>query len=80
MESELSFNKKIVGIRQSLKALKDKKVLKAFIAKDANLRFVGEFINLCNEELIEIVYVESKQYLGEICGIERAATVACLVK
>jgi len=79
LESELSLGNKIVGIRQSLKALKDSRVLKAFIAKDVELSLIDEFIKLCDEKFVEIVYVESKQYLGNICGIDRAAMVACLV-
>lgn len=80
MEIELSRENKTVGLRESLKALKDGKVIKAYVAKDVQPELIKEFMDMCEKHLIQIEYVDSKTQLGEICGIERSATVACILK
>lgn len=80
MESELSLEKKIVGLRQSLKAIKEDKVEKVFIAKDVKPELIKDFMEICEKQNVNISYVDTKEQLGQICGIERGATVACILR
>lgn len=80
MESELSLERKIVGLRQSLKAIKEDRVEKVFIARDVKPEFIKDFMEICEKQKINISYVDTKEQLGQICGIERGATVACILR
>jgi len=80
LKSELSQKNKTVGLRQSIKALKKGNVIKAYIAKDVKREVINEFMQLCENGKIETIYVESQISLGELCNIERPATVACIIE
>jgi len=80
LKSELSQKNKAVGLRQSIKAFKKGNVIKAYIAKDVKPEVINEFMQLCENGKVEIIYVESQIRLGELCNIERPATVACIIE
>ncbi len=80
LDSELSLERKIVGLRQSLKAIKEDRVEKVFIARDVKPEFIKDFMEICEKQKINISYVDTKEQLGQICGIERGATVACILR
>ncbi len=80
MLEELKSGKKTVGIKQSLKALKAGNVKVAFIARDADERFVANVKEACQAGSVEVVYVDSMKQLGKACGIDVGAAVACLLK
>jgi large subunit ribosomal protein L7A len=79
LKIELGRLSKTVGLRQSTKAVKGGLVKKAFIAKDVQHELLDEFMTLCKNNQVEIVYVESQIRLGQLCSIERPATVACII-
>ncbi len=80
LDSELGLEGKIVGLRQSLKAIKEDRVQKVFIARDVKPEFIKDFMEICEKQKISISYVDTKEQLGQICGIERGATVACILR
>ena len=68
---------KIVGTKQTLKALQNGEVKELIIAKDADRRITNKVITLANEQNVPIYTVDSMKKLGKACGIEvGAATVA----
>lgn len=77
---ELKKAKKLIGIRQSYKAVANDKVIKAFVARDVEPDLIADFINLCNNKSIPITYVDSKKELGKACGIDVAASAAVILK
>ncbi|WP_094549364.1 ribosomal L7Ae/L30e/S12e/Gadd45 family protein [Petroclostridium xylanilyticum] len=79
MLDELKNAKKIVGIKQAVKAAQNGNVRKAFIAKDAEEKVVGSFKQICSSNSIEIEYVDSMKELGKACGIDVGAAVAVIV-
>ena len=71
--------KKVVGIKQTLKAIKSGEARVVFIAKDADEAVTAPLINLAAEKQVEVLYVESMKELGKMCGIDvGAATAASL--
>ncbi|MHC1685619.1 MAG: ribosomal L7Ae/L30e/S12e/Gadd45 family protein [Clostridiaceae bacterium] len=70
---------KVVGIKQSSKALKAGKSKKLFIAKDANENMVSELIELAIVNSVEIEYVSTMKELGKLCGIDVKAAAAVTV-
>jgi len=73
-------SKKTVGLKQSLKAVKNGRAEYAFVARDAEERVLAPFIEACREHSVMITYVDTMDALGRACGIEVGAAVACILK
>ncbi len=73
-----SSRNKIVGTKQTIKALENGEVQKVFIAKDAEKKIIRPIITLCETNNIELQYVESMQQLGKLCGIKVKAAAAAI--
>lgn len=80
MISKLTDYNKIVGAKQVKRALKNEEIETVFIAKDAEKEITNEIAQLCNNEGIEVIYVDNMRKLGDACGIDVNAAVAALIK
>lgn len=80
MLKALKTEKKVVGLKQCIKAITEEKVLKVYIANDADDHVKERILKLYNEKNIETIYVDSMEELGVFCGIEIGASVACIIK
>lgn len=68
---------KVVGTKQTVKALENGEVQKVFIARDAEEKVIRPVVSLCEENNIELHYVDTMAQLGKMCGIKvKAATAA----
>jgi large subunit ribosomal protein L7A len=72
--------KKVIGTKQTKRAILADEVEIVFIAKDADAHVVDSVIDMCKEKNIEIVYVDSKKELGKACGIDVSAASAAILK
>ncbi len=73
-------SKRVVGTKQVKRALKNDKVEKVYVARDAEKRVVEEIIEICKTKGIEVVYVETMKKLGQQCNIDVRAASAALLK
>lgn len=73
-------NKKIVGAKQTLKAIKQATAKIVYVAKDADKKVTQPIVDLCNENKVELVVVETMEELGRLCGIDVGASAACILK
>ncbi len=80
MLEELKTDKKIVGFKQSLKAVKAEQAIKAFVSMDADVHVATPFVHACEAQNVPVEYCESCKILGEACGIDVGAAVAVLMK
>lgn len=80
MEAKDENSRMVVGLRQSLKALKNDMVTRAFMAEDAQPGVLEEFQTLCDEKGVEIIRFDTMKELGRYCGIDIGASAACQVK
>jgi large subunit ribosomal protein L7A len=71
---------KVVGIKQTKKAIEQDKIDAVIIADDADQRVVGQLKQLCEEKKIKIHSAESMKQLGKAAGIEVNAAVVGLLK
>ena len=69
--------KKIVGTKQTLKAVEKGRVQVVYIARDAEEHVVRPLVKACQDKGLEIVYLNTMQELGQICGIQIGAAAAC---
>ncbi|MBU9720231.1 MULTISPECIES: 50S ribosomal protein L7ae-like protein [Bacillaceae] len=68
---------KVVGTKQTLKALEDEQVKEIIVAEDADPRVLQRVITQAEKTSVPWSKVDSKKKLGKACGIEvSAATVA----
>jgi large subunit ribosomal protein L7A len=80
MINRLSGNK-VVGVKQTVKAIRNGKAKTVYLAEDADEKFIQPIIQLAQENSIEIVTVASMKELGKLCGIDvGAATCAVLLE
>ena len=80
MLSELKTKRKVIGVKQSLKAVRAGHVLCVYMAEDADPVLLEPIRSHCAAEEIDVIAVESMAVLGQACGIEVGAAVAALLK
>ena len=80
MEDGILQKNRIVGLKESIKAVESDLAKKAFIAKDADTKLTSKFVLCCQEHNVELLEIETMQELGQNCGIEVSAAVAVLLK
>lgn len=71
---------KVVGVKQTIKAIKAGTVKTVYIAKDADDKFIQPVRLLVEEESLELVYIDSMKELGKLCGIDVGAATAAVLK
>ncbi|WP_138207390.1 ribosomal L7Ae/L30e/S12e/Gadd45 family protein [Haloimpatiens lingqiaonensis] len=72
--------KKSVGIKQTLKAIKQDQCERLYIAEDAEFKLIQPLIDLAKDKSLEIVYIDTMKELGRLCGIDVGAAVACTLR
>lgn len=75
---EKQVGKKIVGAKQTVKAVNNDMAKVVYIAKDADDRIVKPVVEACGQKGVEIVYIDTMDALGKLCGIDVKAATACL--
>ena len=67
--AELAGKDKVVGVKQTLRALEKGQVKKVFIARDAQKELVSPLVIACEEMQVCIEWAENMRLLGESCGV-----------
>lgn len=76
----LKDSKKVVGTKQTTRALKEDAVEQIFIANDAEEHIVQSIISLSQEKGVEVVFVDTMKDLGKACNIQVKAACVALLK
>lgn len=71
---------KVVGLKQSLKAVSGGRAGYAFAAEDADPHVTEPFAELCREKDVPLVWVPAMKELAKACRIEVPAACAVLLK
>lgn len=66
----------VVGLKQTLKAMKEHRVKSLLIAEDVHVHLLTDVLLLAEEQHIPIAYCDSSRALGDQFGIQVRATVA----
>ena len=80
LENLLKGQNKVIGIKQTVKALNHNKVRTLFVSEDAEKHLVEHIEQIAEEKDVEIIYVDSMKDLGEACGINVGAAVAAILE
>ena len=71
---------KVVGVKQTAKALQKKTASGVYIAADAEERITAPIKEECEKQNVDCLVVESMQVLGKACGIHAGASAAAILK
>ena len=77
---ELKTAKRVVGIKQLRKALRDGTAIKVFVAENADFHLTDPVKAACQETGVPVVSVPTMSELGHACSIEVGAAVAAIVR
>jgi len=80
MIEELRCNDKIVGLKQTIRAIEGGHAKKAFLSKDCAPHIFNEIEHNCNKYKVPVEYVDTMSELGKVCGIDVGAAVAVITK
>lgn len=70
---------KVIGMKQTLKAIKEGKAKLVILAEDTNEDIKQDIIEACEIARVERNSYETKSALGKDCGIERDAAVVAIL-
>ena len=78
--AELKKNKVVVGAKQLRKALQNGRAKAVFIAKNADPFLTEPLTALCNQNHVQINWIDTMLDLGAACGIDVGAAAAAVVE
>ncbi|MDU4892750.1 MAG: ribosomal L7Ae/L30e/S12e/Gadd45 family protein [Clostridium sp.] len=71
---------KVVGIKQTAKALKNNLGSKLYVAKDADMKLLEPILKIAADKSLEIEEIDTMKELGVLCGIDVSAATALIIK
>ena len=71
---------KVVGVKQTLKALKNGQGKVLYIAKDADSNITEPILKLAKVNSLQIIFVDTMKELGNLCDIDVASAAALLLE
>ena len=80
MQELKASRKRIVGLKQTIKAVNNGTVKKVFVAEDADDSIKKSVLDACSGKNLQIIYVSSMKELGDACGIDIGASTAAILK
>ena len=80
MLTELKAGPRVVGAKQTRRALQDGRAVRVYLAEDAEPGITDPIEAHCAEHGAELVRVPGMRELGQACGIAVGAAVAALVR
>ncbi len=69
---------RVVGMKETKKALEQGRATRVYVARDAEEAVVRPVIELSEEKSVPVVYVTSMARLGRVCGIAVGAATAAI--
>lgn len=78
--SQLQTEHKVVGVKQSRKAVQRGEARLVFLAEDADPQVTEPMQALCNEAQVPVELIPRMRELGAACGIRLGCAVAALLK
>ena len=80
MPERLHTDRKLIGTKQVLKALKAGRVQTAYVAADADPILREPLVEQCRAEGVELVEIATMKELGKLCQIHVGAACAALLR
>lgn len=78
MYNQLENKKKVCGIKQVKKALKEGNVKEIYVANDADERLIMPIVEQCKNADISVVEINSMEILGKLCDIDVGCSIVAV--
>ena len=79
MLEELKAGSRVVGAKQTRRALKDGRAKRVYMAKDADPRLLQPLVQEAVRQRVPLIQVDTMLQLGEACGISVGAAIVAAV-
>ena len=79
MLEELKAGSRVVGAKQTRRALKDGRAKRVYMAKDADPRLLQPLVQEAVRQRVPLIQVDTMRRLGEACGISVGAAIVAAV-
>ncbi len=79
MLTQLEHAEKVVGVKQTRRALNDGRAKEIFLARDADPNLTEPLSALAEEKGVAIRWTDTMKALGRACGIAVGAAVAAVI-
>ncbi|HHX60468.1 MAG TPA: 50S ribosomal protein L7ae-like protein [Epulopiscium sp.] len=79
MLHRLETNSKVVGMKQTIKALQKNIATVVYVAEDADKRVVRQAIEIAKDQGLPVITVETMVQLGKECKIEVKTAIAATI-
>lgn len=80
IEEALKSAKKVVGAKQTAKAVEKDRVAMVYLASDADERVLRPIREVCSQKGVKVETVPTMAELGRACGIDVGAAAIALLK
>ncbi|HPL99590.1 MAG TPA: ribosomal L7Ae/L30e/S12e/Gadd45 family protein [Bacillota bacterium] len=74
----IAIHRRTVGLKQTVKAIKNGTAKKVYLAEDADDFIKQSVLDVCRDRDIQIIYVSNMKELGDACGIDIGASTAAI--
>jgi len=78
MQELKAIHRRTVGLKQTVKAIKNGTAKKVYLAEDADDFIKQSVLDVCRDRNIQIIYVSNMKELGDACGIDIGASTAAI--
>ena len=78
--NKLNTEIKVIGLKQVIRECDEGNIKSVIIAKDIDRYTMSKIINAIQGAAVEINYIDSKERLGKLAGINIAAAVVGIIK
>lgn len=72
--------KKVIGIKQSTKAIKNGDGVVLYVAEDADSKLINPLVQLAKDKGLEVNFIETMKELGKMCGIEVGSAATLMLE
>ena len=79
MLQQLALAPKVVGVKQTRRAVQTGAAVTVFVARDAEKRAVMPVLDACEQAGLTVTWAETMAELGKACGIEIGAAAAAVL-
>ncbi|MDI3316701.1 MAG: ribosomal L7Ae/L30e/S12e/Gadd45 family protein [Bacillota bacterium] len=78
--AEASGSRRVVGTKQTLKAVQRGQARLVCIARDADRKLVEPLLRLCEERHVQVSWYENMKELGQDCGVDVGTAAAAILR
>ena len=72
--------KKVIGVKQSIKAIKDGKGTVLYVAKDAERKIIIPLVEIALRNEIKVIEIDTMRDLGKMCGIDVKSSATLILE